>query len=122
MTVCFNENIYIKIFDEYNIYPRKIRKCKEFDGPNNYSILWNQLLILTYNNIIYDNYTLIKKFNINILKLYKNRIIVSITKLLHKFIILKNNHITLYYDNYKLENNKDFNKRLKVLYNYIYNL
>lgn len=122
MTVCFNENIYIKIFDEYNIYTPKIRKCKEFDGPNNYSILWNQLLILTYNNIIYDNYTLTKKFNINILKLYKNRIIVSITKLLHKFIILKNNHITLYYDNYKLENNKDFNKRLNVLYNYIYNL
>jgi len=122
MTVCFNENIYIKIFDEYNIYPPKIRKCKEFDGPNNYSILWNQLLILTYNNIIYDNYTLTKKFNINILKLYKNIILESIIKLLHKFMILNYNHIILYYDNYKLENNKDFNKRLKVLYNYIYNL
>ena len=122
MTVCFNEKIYIKIFDEYNIYPPKIRKCKEFDGPNNFSILWNQLLILTYNNIIYDNYTLINKFNINILKLYKNRILESITKLLHKFIILNYNHITLYYDNYKLKNNKDFNKKLKNLYNYIYYL
>ena len=122
MTVCFNENISIKIFDIYNNSLIRSNKCKDYDGPNNYSILWNQLLILTYNNIIYDNYTLTKKFNINILKLYKNRILESIIKLLHKFMILNYNHIILYYDNYKLENNKDFNKRLKVLYNYIYNL
>ena len=66
MTVCFDEYIYIQTFDESAIYPPKIRKCKDFDGPNNFSIIWNQLLILLHSNKIYDKDTLYEKINPNI--------------------------------------------------------
>ena len=75
MVVCFDENIYIKSFDENGYYSLKSRKCKDFDGPNNFSILWNQLLILLDNNHIKDKDTLCEKFNCKIVTLYKNEIL-----------------------------------------------
>ena len=71
MSVCFHENIIIKMFDDNRYYPLKMKKCKDFDGPNNFSIIWNQLLILIYNNKIHDNISLYEKINPKILKLLK---------------------------------------------------
>ena len=122
MTVCFNENIYIKFFDEKYIYPLKKIKCKNFDGPNNFSIIWNQLLILSYNNIIYDKKTLIDKINIKILNLYKNNILNNINDILYKFQKLNYNSIKLYYNNYHIKNNRNLINNLINLYNCIYNL
>ena len=119
MTVCFEENIIIKTFDEQNIYPLKLRKCKKFDGPNNFSILWNQLLILVYNNIIYDKNTLINKFNIKILKLYQKEILKEIDTILYKFLELNINSITLYYDKYHIKRDNNIISKLKNLNNYI---
>ena len=116
MTVCFNENIYIQTFDEKGYYPLKIRKCKDFDGPNNFSILWNQLLILLHNNKIYDNISLYEKFNPKILKLYKCEILHEIDKNLHKFIELKYDSITLYYDKYHIKRDKNIILKLVNLY------
>ena len=45
MSVCFCEDIYVKTFDETNNYPLKTRKCKVYDGPNDFSIFMNQLFI-----------------------------------------------------------------------------
>ena len=116
MTVCFNKNIYIKVFDEFNIYPPKIRKCKDFDGPNNFSIIWNQLLILLHNNKIYDKYTLIDKFNPKILKLYQKDILNEIDNNLYKFIELKYDSITLYYNKYHIKRDKYIILKLLKLY------
>ena len=122
MTVCFDKNIYIKTFDESAIYPLKLRKCKDFDGPNNFSILWNQLLILLHNNKIYDKESLYEKFNIKILKLYKNEILNEIDNNLYKFLELKYNSITLYYNKYHIKRDKYIIDKLINLYKIIYNL
>ena len=122
MTVCFEENIIIKTFDEQNIYPLKLRKCKKFDGPNNFSILWNQLLILVYNNIIYDEKTLYDKFNIKILKLYQKNILKEIDTILYKFIELKYDSITLYYYKYTIKRNENIIIKLVNLYKLLENL
>lgn len=116
MTVCFDENIYIKTFDEKGYYPLKIRKCKNFDGPNNFSIIWNQLLILLHNNKIYDNISLYEKFNPKILKLYQYDILNEIDKNLYKFIELKYDSITLYYNKYHIKRDKYIILKLINLY------
>lgn len=122
MTVCFNENIYIKVFDEYNIYPPKMRKCKDFDGPNNFSIFWNQLLILLHNNKIYDKISLYDKFNPKILKIYQSDILNEILIILYKFIELNYDSITLYYNKYHIKRDKNIAIKLTELYKYIYDL
>lgn len=122
MTVCFNENIYIKVFDEYNIYPPKTRKCKDFDGPNNFSIFWNQLLILLHNNKIYDKISLYDNFNPKILKIYQSDILNEILIILYKFIELKYDSITLYYNKYHIKRDKNIVIKLTELYKYIYDL
>ena len=123
MTVCFNQNIIVKTYDDYNDYESfKLIKCKDFDGPNNFSILWNQLLILTYNNLIYDKITLLDKFNIEILNLYKKEILKEIDTILYKFLQLKINSITLYYDNYKIKNDSVTNQSFLKLYGLILSL
>ena len=122
MTVCFNENIYIKVFDEYNIYPPKTRKCKDFDGPNNFSIYWNQLLILLHNNKIYDKISLYDNFNPKILKIYQSDILNEILIILYKFIELKYDSITLYYNKYHIKRDKNIVIKLTELYKYIYDL
>ena len=116
MTVCFDKNIYIKVFDESAIYPPKIRKCKDFDGPNNFSIIWNQLLILLHNNKIYDKYSLYEKFNPKILKLYQKDILNEIDNNLYKFIELKYDSITLYYNKYHIKRDKYIILKLLNLY------
>ena len=116
MTVCFDKNIYIKVFDESAIYPPKTRKCKDFDGPNNFSIIWNQLLILLHNNKIYDKNTLYEKFNPKILKLYQSNILSEIDNNLYKFIELKYDSITLYYDKYHIKRDKNIILKLLNLY------
>lgn len=122
MTVCFNENIYIKVFDEYNIYPPKMRKCKDFDGPNNFSIFWNQLLILLHNNKIYDKISLYDNFNPKILKIYQSDILNEILIILYKFIELNYDSITLYYNKYHIKRDKNIVIKLTELYKYIYDL
>ena len=70
MGIIFSENIIIQFFDNQKIYKPKIRKIKNYDGPNDFSILWNQLLILVNQNIIYDSYSLKQNFNEPFIKIY----------------------------------------------------
>lgn len=122
MTVGFNENIYIKDYDEYNIYKPKIRKCKDFDGPNNFSILWNQLLILLHNNKINDKISLYDNFNPKILKIYKQNILDEILIILYKFSELNYDSITLYYNKYQIMKDKNIILKLVNLYKLLENL
>ena len=121
MVVCFDENIYIKSFDENGCYSLKLRKCKDFDGPNNFSILWNQLLILLDNNYIKDKDTLCEKFNCKIIISYRNKILNEIDSLLYKFIKLNFSSIQLY-NSYTLKNNKDTISKIIDLYEIINDL
>ena len=121
MSVCFHEKIIIKTFDEKGYYPLKMRKCKDFDGPNNFSILWNQLLILLDNNHIKDKDTLCEKFNCKIVTLYKNEILNEIDSILYKFLKLNFLNIQLY-NSYTIRNNKETILKIIDLYEMINDL
>lgn len=122
MSVCFHENIIIKPFDENRFYPLKTKKCKDFDGPNNSSIIWNQLLILLHNNKIHDKISLYEKFNPKILKFYQRDILNEIDNNLYKFIDLKYDSVTLYYNKYHIKRDKHIILKLLKLYELINNL
>ena len=122
MAIIFSDNIIIQLFDNQKIYKPKIRKIKNYDGPNDFSILWNQLLILLNNNIIIDSNSLIQNFNEPFIKIYSDKIIQKINKILYKFLYTDQTNISLYYDKYKLKKNKQFIQNLFQLKLNILNL
>ena len=122
MAIIFSDNIIIQFFDNQKIYKPKIRKIKSYDGPNDFSILWNQLLILLNNNIIIDSNSLIQNFNEPFIKIYSDKIIQKINKILYKFLYTDQINISLYYDKYKLKKNNQFTQNLFKLKQNILNL
>ena len=122
MAICFSDNIIIKLFDNKKLYKSKIRKIKNYDGPNDFSILWNQLLILLNKNIIFDSNSLTLNFNEPFIKIYSVKIIQEINKILYKFLYTNQTNISLYYDKYKLKKNKQFIQNLFQLKQNILNL
>ena len=122
MAISFSDNIIIKLFDNQKVYQSKIRKIKSYDGPNDFSILWNQLLILLNKNIIMDSNSLTQNFNELFIKIYSVKIIQEINKILYKFLYTKQTNISLYYDKYKLKKNKQFIQDLFQLKQIISNL
>ena len=122
MAIIFSDNIIIQLFDNQKIYKPKIRKIKNYDGPNDFSILWNQLLILLNNNIIIDSNSLTQNFNEWFIKIYSDKIIQKINKILYKFLYTDQTNISLYYDKYKLKKNKQFIQNLFQLKQIISNL
>jgi|TARA_B110000285_G_C14754584_1_gene436754 hypothetical protein len=119
MTILFSEIITVQTFDSHGYYPIKMRKCKDFDGPNNFSLLWNQLLILLDNNLINDKNTLHEKFNSELLRFYQSDILKEINHILYKFLELGLPSVTLYYDTYIIKNNKTTIQKLINLYELI---
>ena len=123
MGIIFSDNIIIQFFDNQKIYKPKIRKIKNYDGPNNFSILWNQLLILLNNKIIIDsNSNSLQNLNESFIQIYSDKIIKEINKILYKFLYTDQTNISLYYDKYKLKKNKQFIKNLFQLKLNILNL
>ena len=105
MTILFSQNCIVKRFDEQGLYRSKLVSVKDYDGPNNFSLLWNQLLILWHNELITDSNSLKTKYNPILLKRYSKNISQEIETILYKFSELKMRSITLYYDTYQLKNN-----------------
>ena len=112
MTILFSQNCIVKRFDERGLYRSKLVSVKKYDGPNNFSLLWNQLLILWHNELISDSKSLQTKYNPNILKRYSYDICQEIDKILYKFLELNMRSITLYYDKYQLKNNIETIRKL----------
>ena len=105
MTILFSQNCIVKRFDERGLYRSKLVSVKDYDGPSNFSLLWNQLLILWHNELITDSNSLKTKYNPILLKRYSKNISQEIETILYKFSELKMRSITLYYDTYQLKNN-----------------
>ena len=122
MAISFSDNIIIKLFDNQKVYQSKIRRIKNYDGPNDFSILWNQLLILLNKNIIIDSNSLTQNFNERFIKIYSDKIIQEINKILYKFLYTDQTNISLYYDKYKLKKNNQFIQNLFKLKQNILNL
>jgi hypothetical protein len=112
MTILFSQNCIVKIFDEQRLYHSKLVSVKDYDGPNNFSLLWNQLLILWHNELISDSKSLKTKYNPIVLKRYSYDICQEIDTILYKFLKLNMRSITLYYDKYKLKNDLETIRKL----------
>jgi len=112
MTILFSQNCIVKRFDEQGLYRSKLVSVKDYDGPNNFSLLWNQLLILWHNELISDSNSLKTKYNPIILKRYSLDICQEIDTILYKFLKLNMRSITLYYDKYQLKNNLETIRKL----------
>ena len=122
MAILFSEIITVQTFDCHGYYPIKMRKCKDFDGPNIFSLLWNQLLILWQNKLISDSNSLKKKYNPTILQKYAPDICQEIDTILYKFVDLDVRSVTLYYDTYQLKNNVETIRKLYNLKKLLNNL
>ena len=112
MAILFSQNCTVKRFDEQKLYRSKLMLTKDYDGPNNFSLLWNQLLILWHNELISDSNSLKTKYNPIILKRYSYDICQEIDTILYKFLKLNMRSITLYYDKYQLKNNLETIRKL----------
>ena len=102
----------MKRFDERGLYRSKLVSVKGYDGPNNFSLLWNQLLILWHNELISDSNSLKTKYNPIVLKRYSHDICQEIDTILYKFSDMNMRSLTLYYDKYKLINNLETIRKL----------
>ena len=77
MAILFGEKIVVKFFNDNNLnttYIPLIKKCKEYDGPNDFSILWNQIIILYEKEIITNSESLKRQFDEAILRIYSDKI------------------------------------------------
>ena len=122
MTVIFSENVVVKFFDNQKLYKPKIRKIKTYDGPNDFSIFWNQLLILVNQNIIFDSESLTQSFNKQFIQIYSQKIIEKINQIIYKFSYTNQKTISLYYGTYQLNNTKGFTQKLFLLKDILQNL
>tara|TARA_B110000967_G_C18647029_1_gene441384 strand:+ start:91 stop:459 length:369 start_codon:yes stop_codon:yes gene_type:complete len=112
MTILFSQNCIVKSFDEQGLYRSKLVSVKDYDGPNNFSLLWNQLIILWQNELFSDSNSLKTKYNPILLKRYSQNISQEIDTILYKFSYLNMRSITLYYDTYQLKNNLETIRKL----------
>ena len=112
MTILFSQNCIVKRFDEQGLYRSKLVSVKDYDGPNNFSLLWNQLIILWQNELFSDSNSLKTKYNPILLKRYSQNISQEIDTILYKFSYLNMRSITLYYDTYQLKNNLETIRKL----------
>tara|TARA_B100001093_G_scaffold477351_1_gene504532 strand:- start:229 stop:606 length:378 start_codon:yes stop_codon:yes gene_type:complete len=122
MTVNFSRNITIKIFNDKNLnrsYVPRIKKCKEYDGPNDFSILWNQIIILYENNIITNSESLKRQFDEEILKIFSKQIYKELDNIIYKFLYTDKKIISLYHDTFRLIYYDGIIDRLKNLRGFI---
>ena len=88
------------------------------DGPNEYSILWNQIIISWMKGIITDEISLRRQYDDTIIVYFSDYIIYEIDTLINKFNI-GYKAISLYYDTFRLKYYKGLIQSLEKLKNII---
>lgn len=115
MTIIFSENITIRYFDDNNLYNPIKRKIKKYDGRKNISILEDQIILMTKENIINDSYSLKENFNEKIIKTFSKNILEKIDSIINTYDYQKKNKISLYYNNCKINyDSKLYNNLLNL--------
>ena len=123
MTVVFSQQSLLQHFDtnSSDIHFKNnptIFHTKLNDGPNLYSVLWNQILSLWFNKIIYDEISLRNRYDDSILLFYTNDLIHEINILIETLKHSKTIH--LLYAKLKLIYSEDLIHELLQLKNIIY--
>lgn len=115
MTIIFSENITIRYFDDNNLYNPIKRKIKKYDGRKIISILEDQIILMTKENIINDSYSLKENFNEKIIKTFSKNILEKIDSIINTYDYQKKNKISLYYNNCKINyDSKLYNNLLNL--------
>lgn len=127
MAIIFSDNLIVQIFNEnkkikHYSHISRFKKIKDHDGPNDYSVLWNQLLISWQKNIIIDSESLKRSFNEDLIKALSPKIIQELDNIIYKFLYNEQKAISLYYDTFRLLNTNEVIKRLFKLKEIIENL
>tara|TARA_B100001287_G_C22653526_1_gene516463 strand:- start:1128 stop:1496 length:369 start_codon:yes stop_codon:yes gene_type:complete len=122
MTIIFSENITIRYFDDNNLYNPIKGKIKKYDGRKNISILEDQIILMTKENIINDSYSLKKNFNEKIIKTFSKNILEKIDSIINSYDYQKENKISLYYNNCKINYDSKLHNNLLNLKLTIINL
>ena len=129
MAVLFSNHIIVQTFHKDNLNKikhysdiSKSKETKSFDGPNDFSMLWNQILISWEKNIIQDSSSLKRKYDKKLLKVLSKNIIYHLDKIIYTFIHTDKKVISLYYDTYRLVYYDGLIERLTILKQIIDNL
>ncbi len=122
MTIIFSENITIRYFDDNNLYNPIKKKIKKYDGRKNISILEDQIILMTKENIINDSYSLKENFNEKIIKTFSKNILEKIDSIINTYDYQKKNKISLYYNNCKINYDSKLHNNLLNLKLTIINL
>lgn len=122
MTIIFSENITIRYFDDNKIYNPIKKKLKKHDGRKNVSILEDQIILMTKENIINDSYSLKENFNEKIIKTFSKNILEKIDSIINTYDYQNKNKISLYYNNFKINYDSKLHNNLLNLKFTIINL
>jgi len=93
----------------------KSKETKKYDGPNDFSILWNQILISWEKNIIQDSESLKRKYNEDLIRYLSKNILNHLDIIIYKFTNTDQKVISLYYDTYRLVYYDGLIDRLTIL-------
>ena len=123
MAVLFSNRIIVQTFqNKDNLHKIKhyshVSRCREtktYDGPNDFSMLWNQILISWEKNIIQDSSSLQRNYDKNLLKVLSKNIIYHLDKIIYTFTNTDKKVISLYYDTYRLVYYDGLIERLTIL-------
>ena len=123
MAVLFSNHIIVQTFqNKDNLHKIKhysnVSRCREtktYDGPNDFSMLWNQILISWEKNIIQDSSSLQRNYDKNLLKVLSKNIIHHLDKIIYTFMHTDKKVISLYYDTYRVVYYDGVIERLTIL-------
>ena len=116
VSIKFSDTSTTRIFNDNTKHHPTVTyftKTKIKDGPNEFSIYWNQIVILWITNNINDYQSLKSIYNEEIFLLFSDKIINEINKLIFKLENINIKYISLYYDTFRINKNNIY--KLKEL-------
>ena len=122
VSIKFSNKSTIRIFND-NIKNHSTityyTKTKIKDGPNEFSIFWNQIVILWITNIIKNNQSFKSIYNEEIFLSFSDKIINEINNLIYKLENTNVKYISLYYDTFRINKNNIYKLKelLKIIKN-----
>ena len=118
MAIQFATKISIQHLNDKNDTNIVYEPIKRNDGPNEYSILWNQILISWIKGIITDEISLRRQYDDTIIVYFSDYIIYEIDTLINKFNT-GYKAVSFYYDTFRLKYYKGLIYSLEKLKNVI---
>ena len=127
MTVLFSEITTYKSFDNDRLHRTRVRKMKDYDGPNHLTILFSQLIIMWLNRVrgidtssnIREEDHISSIVDKDILKIYSSRINEALNDIIWRLEMTDKRTLSLPYNKCRLTKTdalcKDLNELKEIL-------